>query len=226
MNFEGKNVLVTGGSRGIGKAICDDFTDKGANVLSLSSSDYDLSDEEQLRSLVKHIYTLDRIDVCVNNAGINRINLIEDVSEKDYDDILMVNVKAPYMISKAVSCLMKSNNYGKIINIASIFGHCTKEKRSCYTTSKYALVGMTKAFAVELAEHNILVNCVSPGFTATDLTQRILGDSGIKSVCSQVPIRRLCKPAEISKTVLFLSSDLNTYLTGQNIIVDGGFVNV
>jgi 3-oxoacyl-[acyl-carrier protein] reductase len=225
-NFEEKTVLVTGASRGIGKEISKDFRDLGATVLNFNSSDYDLSKKMELNQFLEYINQQPKIDICVNNAGINKINDVEDVSECDYDDIMHVNTKAPFLISQAVCSKMKKNRYGRIINISSIFGHCTKEKRSCYTTSKFALVGMTKSMAVEMAQYNVLINSVAPGFTATELTQKILGEKGIKEMSSQIPMRRLAQPEEISKVVIFLASDFNTYITGQNIIVDGGFVNV
>ena len=152
----------------------------------------------------------------------------DDRKDKDIDNDGDVDSSDKYLHKrrKAVSKAMKAREYGRIVNIASIFGHCTKEKRSCYTTSKFALVGMTKTLAVEMAPYNVLVNSVSPGFTATELTTRVLGTEGIAEMCKQVPMKRMAMPDEISKVVLFLSSEHNTYLTGQNIIVDGGFVNV
>lgn len=225
IDFSNKTVLVTGATRGIGKCISDDFKSLGADVISFPSSIYDLTDRKELHDFIEYIETL-QVDICINNAGINKIDYVEDVLEEDYDKIMHINAKAPFMISKAVSKTMKAREYGRIVNIASIFGHCTKEKRSCYTTSKFALVGMTKTLAVEMAPYNVLVNSVSPGFTATELTTRILGTEGIAEMCKQVPMRRMAMPSEISKVVLFLCSEHNTYLTGQNIIVDGGFVNV
>jgi len=224
-DFTGKTVLVTGATRGIGKCISDDFKSLGADIISFPSSVYDLTNEKDLKALVEYIEGL-QIDICINNAGINKIDYIEDVLEEDYDKIMHINAKAPFMISKAVSKTMKKKGYGRIVNIASIFGHCTKEKRSCYTASKFALVGMTKTLAVEMAPYGVIVNSVSPGFTATELTKRVLGTEGIAKMCEQVPMKRMATPNEISKVVLFLSSDYNTYLTGQNVIVDGGFVNV
>lgn len=224
-DFSKKTVLVTGASRGIGKRISNDFESLGANVVRLSSADFDLTQSSQLQDLVGYLESL-KIDICINNAGINKINYLWDVLESDYDRIMQINTKAPFFISKVVSQSMKANSFGRIVNIASIFGHCTKKQRSCYTTSKFALIGMTKTLAIELAPYNVLVNSVSPGFTATDLTTKVLGSAGIEEVRQQIPIGRLAAPSEISKVVLFLSSEHNSYLTGQNIIVDGGFVNV
>ena len=139
---------------------------------------------------------------------------------------MRVNTQAPFMMAQSLISGMKENGYGRIVNVSSIFGHCTKEKRMAYTTSKFALVGMTKTMAVELAQHNILVNSVAPGFTETELTTKILGEKGIEEMSSKVHMKRMETPKEISNVVLFLASEENTYLTGQNIIVDGGFVNV
>ena len=114
-------------------------------------------------------------------------------SESDYDDIMMVNVKAPFKISQAVSKKMMYHKYGRIINITSIFGHNTRAMRACYTTSKYALTGMTKTLAVEMARYNVLVNSVAPGFTKTELTEKILGKAGMEEVSAELPIGRFQK---------------------------------
>ena len=226
ISFDNKTVLITGSSRGIGSQLASDFESLGANVISLSSSDYNLSVVGDIEKLVQYIDQLEKIDVCINNAGINRIEHFEKIPESDYDDIMMVNVKAPFRISQAVSKKMMHHKYGRIINITSIFGHNTRAMRACYTTSKYALTGMTKTLAVEMARHNVLVNSVAPGFTKTELTEKILGKVGMEEVSAELPIGRLADPEEIAKAVLFLSSDLNTYITGQNIFVDGGFTCV
>ena len=136
---------------------------------------------------------------------------------------MKVNVKAPFIISKHVMEDMKKNNWGRIINISSIWGTKSIEKRTSYTTSKAALIGMTKTFAIEGAKHNILVNSVSPGFTNTELTSKILSKKDRKELINKVPLKRMAKPKEIANIVAFLCSNLNTYITGQNIIVDGGF---
>jgi 3-oxoacyl-[acyl-carrier protein] reductase len=169
------------------------------------------------------LHDLPTIDICINCAGINVIGDLHTISEETYDDIMQINVKAPFLISQYVSGYMKSGYTGKIVNISSIWGEKTISKRLCYTTSKAALIGMTKTLAVELAKYNILVNTVSPGFTDTDLTRSILSKSAINELIEKVPLQRMASPDEIANTVLFLSSDLNSYITGQNIIIDGGF---
>jgi len=166
-----------------------------------------------------------KIDVCINNAGINRIDYIYDTSLTDWDDIINVNLRAPFLILREVSQLMRKNRYGRIINIASIFGVISRQKRSIYSSSKSGVVGLTRAVAIDLAPYNILVNSISPGFVLTDLTKKILTQIEMQDLASRIPLGRLATPEDISKVVLFLSSDLNTYITGQNIIVDGGYVN-
>ena len=136
---------------------------------------------------------------------------------------MQVNVKAPFLIAKHLSKHMKKQKSGKIVNIASIWGDKTISKRLSYTTSKSALIGMTKTLAVELAKYNIQVNTVSPGFTNTKLTNGILSKDQINELVSKVPMGRMADPAEIARIVMFLCSNQNTYITGQNIIVDGGF---
>jgi 3-oxoacyl-[acyl-carrier protein] reductase len=246
INFENKNVLITGATRGIGKSIAEEFEKAGANLLltgtnineieslngKLKEEDrkkyyaLDLKNKSSIIDFIQSMKKIKKIDVLVNNAGINKINYIYDTIESDLDDILNVNIKAPFLLIKEISSLMKEQNYGRIINIASIFGTITREKRAAYTTSKAALIGLTKTASVDLAKYNILVNTVSPGFILTDLTKSILSESEIKELESKVPIGRFGKPDEIAKLVLFLSSELNTYLTGQNIIIDGGYVNI
>ena len=226
LDFQNKVVVITGASRGIGKSLMLKFQSEGAQVLGLSSKDYDLSTREDIKSLALHLAGLPKIDILINNAGINKINDIKDISLNDYDNVMRVNVEAPFLLSQAVIPKMIENKSGRIINITSIFGHCTKEQRMSYTTSKYALSGMTKTMSVELAPHNIMVNSVAPGFTETDLTRQVLGQAGMEEVSEQIPMKRLAQPREIADVVMFLASDNNSYLTGQNIIVDGGFVNV
>ena len=244
IDFKGQVVLVTGATRGIGKQLADDFARLGAKLILTGTSEEQVRDLNELSGSRRKYYSVDftdrhstenflqelkqyeKIDVCVNNAGINRINYIDKTLLKDWDDIISVNLKAPFMIIREVSNIMKKNGYGRIINISSIFGVVSREERSIYTTSKFGLSGLTVSTAIDLAQYCVLVNAVSPGFVLTDLTKSILSEEEIKKLIEQIPARRLATPDEISHVIIFLASSLNTYITGQNIVVDGGYVNV
>lgn len=249
IEFHNKTVLITGATRGIGKQLADDFQRLGANLIltgtrqdqinklneDLGKEDNkqkikyyyaDFSNEGSLFDFTQELRKYEKIDICINNAGINRINYICDVPFADWEDVLNVNLRAPFVIMHDVSQIMKKNRYGRIVNIASIYGVISKEKRAIYSSSKSGLVGLTRAAALDLAPDNILVNCVSPGFVITDLTETILTETEIKDLKARIPLGRMAVPEDISKVILFLSSNLNTYITGQNIIVDGGYVNI
>ncbi|MGO9138863.1 MAG: SDR family NAD(P)-dependent oxidoreductase [Syntrophales bacterium] len=248
IDFQGQTVLVTGATRGMGRQFAVDFAKLGANLI-LTGTDkdkietlnreakqdghlprkyyaVDFANAESTKAFIEAIETYQKIDVCINNAGINRIDFIDETLLDDWKDILSVNLEAPFMITRAVSRLMKKNRYGRIVNIASIFGVISKAKRSVYATTKFGLRGLTVTSAIELAPYNVLVNSVSPGFVLTELTKQILSEAEMEDLSRQVPLGRFAEPEEISSVVLFLASSLNTYLTGQNIVVDGGFVNV
>ena len=239
MNFEGKNILITGGTKGIGKAIADCFFDKtnvkkiiitGTNIKDNINPNFtylavDFNDDISLNNFLENIRNLD-IDILINNAGINKISEFNDIKDEDFLKIQNINLIAPFKICKAVIPNMKQRGWGRIVNISSIFGKITKEFRASYSASKFALDGMTASLAVELAEYGILANCVAPGFVDTELTKKILGQNGIDNLIQKVPIKRLAKPNEIAELVLWLASEKNTYLTAQNIIIDGGFTRV
>ncbi len=247
-NFKDKVVLVTGATRGIGKQVADDFAGLGAELIltgtkegeikSLNESSTndnskkrkyycaDFTNSESTEKFIEELKKYKRIDVCINNAGINKIDYIDETRIEDWDNIVSVNLKAPFLIIREVSKVMKKNNYGRIINISSVFGVVSREKRSIYSASKFGLNGLTVTASNELAKHNVLVNTVSPGFILTELTKSILSESEMEQLAARVPMGRFATPDEISRVVLFLASGLNTYITGQNIIADGGFVNV
>ena len=156
---------------------------------------------------------------------INKIDSIDKISEIDWERVNDVNLRGPFILTRTISKRLKHQKCGKIINLASIFGVVSKEKRAAYSSTKWGLIGFTKAVALDLAPFNVLVNAVSPGFVDTDLTRRILGLKNMKQLTKTIPQGRLAKPDEIAKVVLFLSSEQNTYITGQNIVVDGGFTS-
>jgi 3-oxoacyl-[acyl-carrier protein] reductase len=244
INIKGKKILVTGGTRGIGAEIAALFAKNNGAVTITGTNEnsfqqfksnfpsdnvkflkVDFADLAQLKQFAQEIESLN-FDVLINNAGINNINTIDEIELDDWQKIQDINVRAPFLISKAVIKNMRKNKWGRIINIGSIFGVVTKEKRLSYTTSKAALVGMTKTMALDLANDNILVNAVSPGFIDTELTKRVLGEDGIKEMVSKVPLQKLGTANDIASMILFLSSDQNGFMTGQNIIIDGGFTCV
>lgn len=246
IDFQGKTVVVTGGTRGIGAAMVETFLAAGAKVYTTGTDvgvldklnesarsksmpiEYlhlDLSSPDSVDDCLKKLLKLDRVDVLVNNAGVNKINAIDEITDDDWDWINAVNLRGPFLVTSSLTQIMKKQWYGRIINISSIFGVVSKEKRAAYSTTKWGLLGLTKAVALDLAPYNILVNAVSPGFVDTELTRQILGDDGIEELITQIPQQRLADCEEIAKTVLFLASEHNSYITGQNIIVDGGFTS-
>ncbi len=243
IDFTGQVVLVTGGTRGIGKEVADRFESLGAQVVVTGRDtsatakaqnfapgrafmSVDFSDRTSTESFVAGLEKLERIDVLVNNAGINRIDPIVETKDGDWDAIRAVNLDGPLMVTRAVSRVMKRHRYGRIVNIASIFGVISKPKRVLYSMSKFGIRGLTVGSALDLAPYNILVNTVSPGFVMTDLTRSILSPAEMDELAAQVPLGRFAETAEITNVIMFLASNLNTYMTAQNVVVDGGFVNV
>ena len=148
---------------------------------------------------------------------------VEGYARLDLERILDVNLVAPYLLCRAVVPGMRAERYGRIVNITSIFGVVSKAGRSAYSASKFGLFGLTRALALEVAEDNVLVNCLAPGIVDTELTRTVLGSAGIAELVQQVPMRRLARPEEIARYVAFLCGDDNTFMTGQTVVVDGGF---
>jgi len=238
IDFTGKTALVTGGARGIGKSIVTILIDAGCTVmytgtqkkpdLPIENASYkqlDLSDKKSIDQFIKNVLNnTKKIDILINNAGINIIEPIDELKEENWQKVLDVNLTGPMILIKEISKKMKKNNNGgKILNISSIFGCISKAKRNSYSASKTGLIGLTRASALDLAPYDILVNALCPGFTLTELTRSILPKNEIKDLASQIPLGRFADVSEIAKNAVFLCSDLNSYMTGQTFVVDGGF---
>jgi 3-oxoacyl-[acyl-carrier protein] reductase len=243
-SLRGKTALVTGGTQGIGLAIVKEFAASGAEIIvtglekekpdslmdldvpALKYWNVDFCDAGGLDLFTDSLRKLARLDICVNNAGINRNNAIDEAHVEDFDTLYQCNLRAPFLITKEVGRLMKNQQAGRIVNIASIWSVISRSKRAAYSASKFGLVGLTKAAAADLAPYNVLVNAVSPGFTMTELTKATLSKEDMEELQRAVPAGRFAQPDEIARLVLFLSSGMNTYISGQNIIIDGGFTSV
>jgi len=229
-----RRALVTGGTRGIGAATVTALIEAGDEVIVAGRSPSaqvpqgcryltcDLADPKALREFSRIVEGLE-ISVLINNAGINKIGAISEYDVDDFDRIQHANVTAPFVLCKAAIPSMQRRQFGRIVNITSIFSVVSKPGRSAYSASKSGLLGLTRALALEVAADNILINCVAPGIVDTELTHSVLGDKGIAELRSLVPMGRLATSDEIAKYVRFLASEENTYMTGQNLVVDGGF---
>ncbi len=217
-----KNVLITGASRGIGKAIKDLLLENKYCVISPTRQELDLSDDKSINQYIKKNKSL-KVDILINNAGINYPQWIEEMDDKNIKDTFQIDLLAPIKLTRAFVGNMKKNKWGRIINISSAFGVVARGKQVLYCSAKHGINGMTKALALELAQDNILVNSVCPGFTNTELVTARNSPEKIKALEEDIPLKRLVNPEEIAQLVLFLVSEKNTYMTGSVVVIDGGF---
>jgi 3-oxoacyl-[acyl-carrier protein] reductase len=248
MSLNGKVCLVTGASRGIGLGIALEFAKRGAKLAVNSSSpqslskissilygmgvDFiqvpaDLSVAEKCFSIVDEtVKSFNKIDVLVNNAGVNLPKGVDELTLDDWSKIVAVNLTAPFLCSKRAASYMVSQRSGRIINIASIQSFLAIPNRVPYASTKSGILGLTRALALELARYNITVNAIAPGFIETDMVRKIAssGALNLEKVINKIPLGRLGKPDDVAKVAAFLASDDASYITGQIIIVDGGFL--
>lgn len=244
--LSGKAALVTGASRGIGRAIAIDLAKNGADIAINFSGNEEKANEvvkeiealgrrafsiranvassDEVNEMIKEVIErFGRLDILVNNAGITRDNLILRMKESEWDDVININLKGVFNCIKAVARQMMKQRAGRIINISSIVGIAGNAGQANYVASKAGIIGLTKTAAKELASRNITVNAIAPGFIATDMTDE-LDDHLKEEMLKQIPLSRFGKPEDIANIVAFLASDKASYITGQTICVDGGMV--
>ncbi len=217
-----RTALVTGGSRGIGAAIVASLNRDGWRVIAPDRQELDLGVPESIHAWCGRCST-EQIDALVNNAGINELRGLDELDDEAWQRMQQINLQAPLMLMRALIPPMMLRGWGRVVNIASIWAHVAKERRAGYAATKTGLIGMTRVAALEAAGRSVLVNAVSPGFTATELTRRNNSESEIAEICSRIPVKRLAEPTEIAEVVAWLASDKNSYITGQCICVDGGY---
>lgn len=219
-----KYILITGSSRGIGKAI-KEVLEKNNEYICLTPN-REVLDLNNQKSVDKYLVNISKYNIygLVNCAGINIIGDINSIEDVQIDDMFNINLKTPLKLIKAVSKIMKENNCGKIVNISSIWGIRSKEYRTLYSSTKFALNGITKSLARELGRYNILVNSIAPGYINTEMTQQNVSKEEQLKIKETIPLNRFGEPEEIAKLVEFLISENNSYITGETITIDGGFL--
>jgi 3-oxoacyl-[acyl-carrier protein] reductase len=242
IDLSGKTALITGSTRGIGRAIAETLAGAGARVAVVGRDvvraeevasrlgggaagfSCDVADIASVNALVENVEkAFGTIDILVNNAGLTRDNILFRLKDDDWDAVLDANLRGAFVAIRAVARGMMKRRWGRIINIASVVGLTGNKGQSNYAASKAGLIGLTKSVAKELASRNILINAVAPGFIETDMTAAMTSEART-AMSSQIPLERLGTPADIAATVAFLASEHASYITGQVLVVDGGLV--
>ena len=240
ISLKNKNIILTGSTGGIGMSILEKLVNSGANVIATGTNEeklksitskfanvitkkFDISNHQEIEKFIDDCYDdLDKkIDVIINNAGITKDNLSIRMNKNEWDQVLNINLTSTFLLSKCVIRKMIKANEGKIINITSIVAHTGNLGQSNYSASKAAVLGMSKSLALEYAKKNIKVNCISPGFITSNMTDKI-NEKQKETMMSKIPLARFGNPSDVANTALFLCSDLSNYITGETIHVNGG----
>ena len=239
IDFKDKKILVTGATGGIGHALVKKFVSLNANVLATGTKTekldslknefpninvlkFDISEHSKIEEFVENVYSqLVGLDVLINNAGINKDNLSLRMKEDEWKKVIDINLGSTFLLCRSAIKKMLKNKYGRIVNITSIVGHTGNLGQANYAASKAGIIGMTKSLALEYAKKNITLNCVSPGFIKTNMTENIL--ENVKAMLtSRIPMSKLGSGEDVANSVAFLSSDEASYITGETIHVNGG----
>lgn len=246
MHLAGKVALITGASRGIGQAVALEMARAGADIaVNYSGSEAaaqatvdqvkalgrkaimvkaNVADADEVAAMVEAVQAeFGHIDILVNNAGITRDTLLMRMKDSDWDDVININLKGVYLVTKAVSKLMMKQRSGRIINMSSVVGVTGNAGQANYSASKAGVIGFTKTCAKELASRGILVNAIAPGFIHTDMTG-VLPDKVKEATLAAIPLHRMAEPKEVASVAVFLASEYASYITGQVLNVDGGMV--
>ena len=239
INFKNKKILITGATGGIGTYLVKKFLSLDGNVIATGTNEkklenlknefpninaikFDLSNHSEIESFVDNAFSkLNGIDVLVNNAGITNDNLSLRMKNEDWQKVIDINLSSTFYLCKSVIKKMLKNKSGKIVNITSIVGHTGNIGQSNYAASKAGMIAMSKSLALEYAKKNIFINCVSPGFIKTNMTDKI-SEEYKNRLISKIPMSRLGSGEDVSNTVAFLCSDMASYITGETIHVNGG----
>lgn len=217
-----KTALITGSSRGIGKSIKESLSKDGIDIINPSRDILDLSSPKSIDEFLSQLTT--HIDIVINNAGILKVGQHDEISTDDFHEVFQVNVVAPFKIISGVIEDMKHQKFGRIVNISSIWGQKSKEGRTLYSSSKAALDALTRSLAIEFAAYNILINSVAPGYIETDMLKQYNTEKELLKIKDTIPMKRFGKKIEIAELVKFLCSENNSYITGQILTIDGGYV--
>ena len=240
INLKNTNIILTGATGGIGNSILESLVNAEANIIATGTNDeklnliknkyqsvqvqkFDISKHNEIENFINKISEKfeNKIDILINNAGVTSDNLSIRMKEEEWKRVIDINLTATFLLSKNAIKKMLKNKKGKIINITSVVGHTGNIGQANYTASKAGLVAMSKSFALEYGKKNININCVSPGFITTEMTNKI--DQDYKEILkSRIPLDRFGQPKEVANTVLFLCSNLSDYITGETIHVNGG----